>query len=179
MNIKSISEIIHEMENWTAHYEENVNRFGLEQLQQVHTEGGWSLGQMYVHLIGSALYMQLRSAQRCLEGEEELSREAFKTEVGEAVFKLGGFPPIRVQVPPSPQYTPQQPTSREQLLDGFKEVLEQMKALEPKLENYDEQYKAPHPRLGALSAMEWFALTEMHYRHHLLQEERLLQALES
>jgi hypothetical protein len=33
-----------------------------------------------------------------------------------------------------------------------------------------------HPRLGGLNAWEWFWLIEMHYRHHLHQQQRLEEA---
>lgn len=177
MVTKDVAEIIHDLQRTAAHYLENVDRFSLEQLQEVPAEGGWSLGQMYMHLIGSALYMQIASANRCLAGNGDHLGDGAKTEAGTAVFDLGSFPPIRVHVPPSPQYTPQQPDSKEQITGGLSNVLEQMELLGSSLADYDESHTALHPRLGALNAMEWFALTEMHYRHHLAQENRLIQEL--
>ncbi|USB33048.1 DinB family protein [Paenibacillus sp. YPG26] len=177
MNIKKTSVIVQDLKQLTSHYLENVERLSLQQLQQVPSEGGWSLGQMYMHLIGTALHMQLKNAERCLSGNGDPFEEPAKTEAGTKIFELGGFPPVRVQVPPSPQYTPAQPESKEQLVAGLHQAAAKMEELEARVNESAEEHRAVHPRLGALTALEWFALTEMHYRHHLLQEERLLQAL--
>ncbi|RUT33491.1 DinB family protein [Paenibacillus zeisoli] len=177
MNIKNTSAIVQDLKQLTNHYLENVERFSLQQLQQVPAEGEWSLGQMYMHLIGSALHMQLRNAERCLSGDGDEVEGPAKTEAGAKIFELGGFPPVRIQVPPSPQYTPAQPESKEQLTAGLHQAAAKMEELEARVKDSAEDHRALHPRLGALTATEWFALAEMHYRHHLLQEERLIQAL--
>ncbi|MGG4500440.1 hypothetical protein [Paenibacillus polymyxa] len=44
--------------------------------------------------------------------------------------ELGSFPPIRIWVPDSPQYTPQQPKSKEQFIEGLRGVVERMKRTE-------------------------------------------------
>jgi hypothetical protein len=80
---------------------------------------------------------------------------------------------VRIQVPPSPQYTPQQPESKEQLVQGLNAVMSRMKEIEPMIEKAPLENTFPHPRLGALNAKEWFMLVEMHYRHHLHQKDRL------
>jgi hypothetical protein len=142
---------------------------------------------MYMHLIRSAQLMQLRNAALCLEpGSPEVSR-AGKTKPGEDLFKTGSFPPDRIQVPPSPQYTPPQPDSKEQLADGLRDTVRRMVEIEPMIASaFDPVTEARsesgkeivrntvlHPRLGGLNALEWFRLIEMHYRHHLLQKRRL------
>lgn len=48
-----------------------------------------------------------------------------------------------------------------------------MKEIEPALEKMSKQNTVSHPRFGGLCAEEWFLLVEMHYRHHLLQLDRL------
>ncbi|MNS42478.1 hypothetical protein D3C72_748580 [compost metagenome] len=47
MNIKNTQVIVQDLKKLTGHYLENVERFSLQQLQWVPSEGGWSLGQMY------------------------------------------------------------------------------------------------------------------------------------
>ncbi|MBE1442082.1 DinB family protein [Paenibacillus sp. OAS669] len=169
----SANEIVNSMETLTGHYLEELERYPLEQLKQQPGEEEWSLGQMYVHLINSALYMQLRNADTCLTSKEPVHTVEGKTDAGKAVFDLGGFPPIQIKAPASPQYTPSQPESKEQIVDGMRAVIRRMKELEPLLADANLSHTAQHPRLGALNAREWFALVEMHYRHHLLQKDRL------
>lgn len=52
-----------------------------------------------------------------------------------------------------------------------------MRGIEPTLEKASKQSVVSHPRFGGLCAEEWFLLVEMHYRHHLLQLDRLKQGL--
>ncbi|MCU6792011.1 DinB family protein [Paenibacillus sp. WQ 127069] len=164
----------------TEHYIQELNEFTMEQLRRQPSESEWSLGQMYVHLINSALYMQLRNADDCMTRSEDaiISTEG-KTETGEAIFNQGSLPPIRIQVPASPQYTPGQPDSKEQLVQGLQAVLRRMKEIGPMLEQESMQHTVAHPRFGMLNAKEWFMLVEMHYRHHLRQKDRLKNELAS
>ncbi|MNY73733.1 hypothetical protein D3C86_2125930 [compost metagenome] len=57
-------------------------------------------------------------------------------------------------------------------------MIDRMKEVLPQLEKGTMQNTVPHPRFGPLNAQEWFLLIEMHYRHHLLQMDRLTQFLE-
>lgn len=175
-----INEALKRFEESTNHYLQELNGFSMEQLKLQPNENEWSLGQMVLHLINSALFMQLRNAELCLAqaADSTVSTEE-KTEAGRTVFDQGSFPPVRIQVPPSPQYTPQQPESKEQLIQGLNAILQRMKEIGPMLDQATLQNTVSHPRFGALNAREWFLLVEMHYRHHLLQKDRLKQALES
>ncbi|WP_373293972.1 DinB family protein [Paenibacillus albidus] len=169
---------LQQFEETTAHYIHELDQFTLEQLKQKPSDNEWSIGQMVQHLINSALYMQLRNLDQCLvPSEEPQVTPAGKTEAGAAVFAQGSFPPIRIQVPPSPQYTPEQPESKEQLIQGLHTVIQRMKEIEPGLIQASKQNTVPHPSLGGLCAEEWFLLVEMHYRHHLLQLDRLKEGL--
>ncbi|MBD2846963.1 DinB family protein [Paenibacillus sp. IB182496] len=85
----------------------------------------------------------------------------------------GSYPPIRIRVPASPQYTPKQPASKAKLKEGLLELVERMKRTEATLSKESESRKMVHPGFGALHANEWFWLIPMHYSHHLAQLERL------
>ncbi|OWA36297.1 hypothetical protein B9G55_09010 [Saccharibacillus sp. O16] len=171
----------------TQHYLEQMERLSLEQLRRQPAEEEWSLGQMLLHLSQAALRMQFENARRCLSEPAALSDRPSasiaedsalpKTQAGEAMFRVGSFPPQRVKIPASPQYTPPQPDSKEQIRAALDQVLEALEELEPLAASTLSQQTVAHPRLGGLTAKEWLQLTEMHYRHHLLQEERLLMEL--
>jgi hypothetical protein len=173
------TETLQRFEEVMNHYLEELNGFSMEQLKRQPSENEWSIGQMYLHLINATLYMHLRNVDQCMtQNEDSIVSQGEKTEAGQAVFDQGGFPPVRIQVPPSPQYTPGQPESKDQLVQGLKTVMQQMKEIEPKLETAPLHNTVSHPRLGALNAKEWYMLIEMHYRHHLLQKDRLKKELE-
>jgi hypothetical protein len=168
--------VLGKLEETAAHYEAELDKYDMEQLTRSPGEEEWSLGQVYKHLIGTALYMHLAKAAACADECGDASGEAAsagKTEAGKALFALGSFPPIAVRVPPSPQYTPPQPQSKEELLQGLQQVKARMREVEPMLASIPPERTRAHPRLGALTALEWFAMVEMHFRHHLLQKAKL------
>lgn len=170
-------EIIQRLEEITNHYIQELEQFSMEQLTRKPSENEWSLGQMYVHLINTALNMQLRNIELCRQQSANEAAEAGgKTEAGEAIFKNGGFPPVRIQVQTA---IPDQPLTKQQIIEGLNTVVRQMKEVEPLLEEISPLHTVQHPRLGGLNAKEWFGLVEMHYRHHLHQKERLKAYLET
>lgn len=173
-------EALQRFEETATQYIQELDQFNLEQLKQKPSDNEWSIGQMVQHLINSALYMQLSNIDQCLlQSQDPLVSPADKTREGAAVFAQGSFPPIRIQVPPSAQYTPEQPESKEQLIQGLHTVIRRMQEIEPTLlqESPQNTSTVSHPRFGGLCAEEWFVLVEMHYRHHLLQLDRLKQGI--
>jgi DinB superfamily len=175
MNIDTKQSLM-KFEQAAQQYLDQLDNLTMEQLIHKPNEADWSLGQMYQHLIQSALYMQLRNIEACRVQHKDASNLDMdsKTAQGEAVFAQGSFPPIRITVPASPEYTPKQPVSKGELTEGLQLVINRMKETEPTLQEIPDDNRTAHPGLGALNAVEWFALVEMHYRHHLLQNERLL-----
>ncbi|WP_322907104.1 DinB family protein [Paenibacillus sp. SGZ-1009] len=231
----AVHEVLRRLEQTVNDYVETLERVSLAQLLWKPAVDEWSLGQMLMHLIQSAQGMQLAHVRHCLAvagmyvteadyakiAAEHATRIANvpKTLQGEALFQYGSFPAERIQVPPSPQYTPLQPDNKQQLINGLQETVRQMvevapvvtdvraqwlarsavngweidsmdgeaiDTLEQRKSAYVEQHSescaeraelslptATHPRLGGLNAWEWFWLVEMHYRHHLHQQQRL------
>ncbi|MFD0711378.1 DinB family protein [Paenibacillus sp. GCM10027626] len=170
------TEALQQFQETAAYYLHELDGFSMEQLRRQPAEGEWSIGQMYQHLIQSALFMHLRNIEQCLaQSSDSTAVMTGKTDAGAAIFEQGSFPPIRIHVPPSPQYTPEQPETKEQLFQGLAFVIRRMKEIEPTLEKASAESAAPHPRFGMLNATEWFLLIEMHYRHHLRQLQRLKQ----
>lgn len=171
-------EALQRFEETAAHYIQELDQLTLDQLRQKPSNNEWSIGEMLQHLINSALYMQLRNIEKCLIPiQDPLALQTGKTEEGATIFAQGIFPPIRIHVQPSPQYTPEQPDNKDQLIQGLQTVIQRMKQIEPALERASKQNTVTHPGFGGLCAEEWFLLVEMHYRHHLLQLERLKQVL--
>ncbi|MED1664818.1 DinB family protein [Brevibacillus laterosporus] len=167
-------ETLQRFEELTKTYLDELEKMDLQELTQKPADDEWSLGQMYLHLIHSALTMQLQNIKVCHEQQEgAVLVSGEKTEAGIQVFAQGSFPPIKIHVPPTKQYTPPQPTTKEELVLGLKNVLDRMRKWGEVIEEIPSHLKMLHPALGALNAQEWYALVEMHYRHHLLQKERL------
>lgn len=181
-------EALRRLEDTVSVYIQELDRYSLEQLLWKPATDEWSLGQMYMHLIQSAQFMQLRNVSLSLAPIDDPAVPAeAKTKLGEELFATGSFPPDRVKVPASPQYTPSQPESKEQLVEGLRDTVRRMAEIEPAVASAFDQttqvgsdaedcairQRVVHPRLGGLNALEWFCLVEMHYRHHMLQKKRL------
>ncbi|MED4571655.1 DinB family protein [Brevibacillus agri] len=167
-------EIVRNLEKVTAHYLQELEAFSMEQLHKKPSEDEWSLGQMYVHLIQTALHMQIPNIEKCQAGGPEVNMPGAEMgEIGKGIFAQGSLPPIRIKIPASREYTPAQPSSKEELGNGMQTVLERMHELAPTLDEIPAHHKVEHPGFGPLAAKEWFALVEMHYRHHLHQLNRL------
>ncbi|MBT2284103.1 DinB family protein [Paenibacillus polymyxa] len=177
--MRSTMEVLQSFETTVERYVAELNAFDMEQLHQKEDEEEWSIGQMYVHLIQSALSMHLPNIEQCLSSNDStLNLDGEKTEWGRQIFELEQFPPVPIKVPTTPQNTPKLPESMESLIAGLHMVVERMRSTEADLRLSSVSNKTLHPALGALNAQEWFLLIEMHYRHHFLQLDRLKMNLQ-
>ncbi len=165
-----------------AQFQETANKwktalgtYSDTQLRAQPSPDEWSIGQVYIHILRSALFFHGKQVDTCLQTSDNANESAHPQAA--QMFEQGSMPPDRIKVPASPQYTPPQPDSKEQILALFGEVEAMMKRLGDEIDeavNSGQTIgKTSHPRFQFFSAMEWYRLIEMHYRHHLLQKERL------
>ncbi|ASS67992.1 MULTISPECIES: DinB family protein [unclassified Paenibacillus] len=155
-------------------YIQDLDKYTAEQLRFKSSAEVWSLGQMYDHMIAAALdYMD--QVEKCAAGGEK--DKAVKTEAGERLFALGGFPAVKIKLPDGPANTPCRSDGREELARRLEHVLELMQQWERKLEGIDPDSKVRHGGFGWLNAREWFDLSGMHFRHHRAQQRELEQRL--
>lgn len=71
-----------------------------------------------------------------------------------AAFRVGSLPSDRIQVPPSPQYTPRQPESKEEIKAGMQDIIARMRFIAPTLDDIPLENTIEHPGLGYLNAKE-------------------------
>ena len=146
-----------------------LTRYTPEQLADGASDDDWSIGQLYAHLAGSAVYFHLPMALRALASTDA---PGALSERGQYV--LSGQPVSPVKVPASPTYTPRQPVSADFIrtqLDGaeiaFAATAAQVAAAP------DAVGTAGHPSMGHLTAAQWLALVPAHYQGHRRQLARL------
>jgi hypothetical protein len=154
-----------------ASYENALANYTEEEFSRKPSPDDWSIGQMYQHLVGSLQYFHAKQVEMCLDSADNASQG--KTMPGRITYFIGGMLPIRIKVPPSPQYTPPQPENKQKIKDKLPIVLELMEKLHTRLESEQPKGKTKHPAFGYLNAKEWYLLVEMHFRHHLRQKARL------
>lgn len=134
-------------------------------------DDNWSIGQVYYHLTRGTQNFHLRMVRQCIDNLTNAhEKKAFP---GKIVFFTGSFPAIRVKVPPSNMYTPKQPESISEMHQELNTLIEVMRTVAQELSQKRDQGKTQHPRFGYLNGDEWFAMIQMHFRHHLHQKKRL------
>ncbi|MEK4356857.1 DinB family protein [Paenibacillus sp. FSL M7-1455] len=153
-------------------YKSGLQRYSMAELRHQSAPGVWSLGQMLDHLILASLDYFEKVEICAADGEEQTLG---KTEAGERLLELGGFPPVKIKLPDGPENNPSNTESKEALLRGLDQVLQKMKDWEERIDPVHPCRKVKHDGFGWLNAREWFELNEMHLRHHLRQKEELEQ----
>lgn len=155
-----------------AFWEQELEKYSLEELLKKPGDDIWSMGQLYNHLTSSGVNYHLKQLEQCISSDENAKKNKnFKSFITYNV--LGKFPPIKVKVPPSDAYTPKQPKSKEAVSEGLELIKQKMRETLPLLKNPKFNGKTAHPVLGFLNAAQWFKLVEMHFKHHLMQKKTL------
>lgn len=155
-------------------YKNELQNYSLEQLRYKSEEAVWSIGQMYDHLIVVAHeYLDNMEACSIIQNEQPLG----KTEFGELLYKIGGFPPIKIKLPDELNTPPNNSDSKDELISRMDQVILRLSQWESKGDNISPNYKVKHGGFGWLNAREWYDLVGMHFRHHLRQKDELEQRL--
>lgn len=151
-------------------YKSDLQNYSLEQLRSITAEDVWSISQMYDHVILVA-HEYLDNVETCATAKEE--QELGKTEFGEHLFKIGGFPPIKIKLPDELNIPPSNSDSKESLMIRLDQVTQRLRQWESEVDAINQNYKVKHDGFGWLNAREWFDLVSMHFRHHLRQKHEL------
>ncbi|WP_261133994.1 DinB family protein [Bacillus sp. Marseille-Q3570] len=172
--------LLSKIENIIFTYINSLDSYSYEQLIWKPEKGKWSIGQMYNHLISATLNRYFKSIEKCISETESINESMLKkSDAGNEIYELGSYPPVKIKGrPDSIVQAPQNPKTKQSLYDGLQTILIQASHLAPRINDSDFNKKVVHPRLGALNAIEWFQLTEMHFRHHLRQKKELEQLLD-
>ncbi len=153
-------------------WEKALERYSDQQLAAVAPSQTWSMGQVYMHLFEGTQQFQLKKMEEALDPEAPVAGK--KKLVGSIMFFFDSFPPMRIKVPASSEYTPRAPGNKEEIfrtIERLKQLVYQSAEKLHQIESFTG--KAFHPAFGWLTALEWFALIPMHIRHHLRQKRRI------
>lgn len=157
------------IDKWIAY----LNQYSLEQLQQRPPDGGWSLGQVYLHLTMSANKYFLQNVEKCLN-KQDLTAKGNINLGGQLIFLFGRTPNIRVKMPDKVAVNPDQPQSKEQILGELQTLKVRMQDLAVALRKaYNPKDKRRHAIFGPMNAWQWYRLPAIHFMHHERQRKRL------
>jgi len=170
--MKALQKTFTQFEQIAHQWIKDIELYTDEQFLRKPADDEWSIGQVYVHLIQSAVNFHLAQIQLCSENRGAVIRGGKKLP-GIISYTIGMLPPVRIKVPPSPAYTPQQPKNKQEVVGKLKKLIQTVKDAIPQVKNSSATQKTEHPGLGYLNAREWYQLIPMHYHHHRRQQARL------
>lgn len=147
----------------------NLENYDFNQLCTKPSITGWSLGQVYMHLIDDTNFY-LEQIKLCLSSNKNNTEEASRA--AKTMFLNNGFPDKIIEGAPSNLYTPQ-PGSKEQLRSCLMTLKDDFNKLAILVSKSLFEGKTRHPGLGYFNANEWLQFCEMHFRHHLRQKKRI------
>lgn len=155
-------------------YKSFLHSYSQEQLGFIPEQGSWSISQMYDHVIVVA-HEYLDSVEACALAVEEQTEG--KTEFGEYLFNIGGFPPIKIKLPAEMDSPPDNTKLKEDIMLELDLLMKRMNELNMKVIHINPNYKEEHGGFGWLNAQEWFDLVGMHFRHHLRQKYEIDESM--
>jgi hypothetical protein len=143
--------------------------YDLQQLRAKPSATGWSIGQMYKHLIDDTSFY-IEQIKASLSTNENHDEEA--SPFAKIILANNDFPDEVIQGAPGNAFIPQ-PETKEELVNALVRIRKQMNELAAIMETAPSNGKSKHPGFNYLSATEWIQLAEMHLRHHLRQKKRI------
>jgi hypothetical protein len=152
-----------------------LESYSMAALQYKPVPDQWSVGQLYLHLIGDTNFY-LDQAEACISEGEHANEHC--TAFAQKILADNAFPDARIEGHPNNTFIPQ-PVSKEELAAGLKAIDQRVRELAKKYADAPTKGKSPHPGFGYLSLPQWLQLAAMHFNHHLRQKRRLDALLEN
>ncbi|HEY8402848.1 MAG TPA: DinB family protein [Cytophagaceae bacterium] len=150
-----------------------LDYYGESQFKKITPASAWSIGQVYDHLINGTYSFHFKEIRNCLERKNGQPTGDKKLK-GKLLFLWKSFPRVKIIGVNDTDYQPGQPDSPIKMKDELYRFIKQMHKLSQELDQTkDLDYKTMHPSLGMLTALEWYKLIEMHFRHHIRQKKRI------
>ena len=168
MSVKTLTAIEKQIHSWLSELENLTD----QELSAKRDDKTWSLSQLHSHLFRGTQNFHLMHVRKCLDSQSDVKRN--KTFKGRISFLLGQFPPIRIKVPPTKEYTPIE-LSKSELIEQAHHLLSAIDDLKPLFSQSVISGKTAHPAFGYLNAAEWLGIIAMHFQHHVRQRNELLQ----
>ena len=149
---------------------DELGQYSDEQLLKQSGGSGWSMGQVYVHLMLASNHFFMENATKCIQKEGEVMKGG-KNRYGKLLFLIRRFPPMKFRMPKS-GVEPRQPESVEYVRVKLEKTMQKIQEVSGTLSGYNPKLKVKHPAFGYLNAMEWYRMNEMHFTHHKRQKKQ-------
>lgn len=167
-----ISTLLQSFNQTTDQWLQSLDRYSMGELLRQPIPGGWSMGQLYVHIVTETEYYVSQMIEAL---HISANLDGVKTSEGEAMFHNNEFPDVALDSPTNANMP--QPISKEQLYAGLGRNKEQVNRTYANFRPESASGKTQHPGLGYFSSLDWLQFADMHMRHHLRQKARIDSAL--
>jgi hypothetical protein len=151
------------------HWLSELEGYSFNELCSKPSAAGWSLGQLYRHLINDANFY-IEQIEVCVRSNDHTNEEA--SAAGKEMLVNNEFPNEIIEGDPANAFIPQ-PESKEKLLLDLVLLKEHMNKVAVMIRETLFRGKTKHPGLNYFSAVEWLQFADMHFRHHLRQKKRI------
>lgn len=158
-----------DLKNTINYWIEAMDQYTFTQFIIVPKPGGWSIGQIFVHLVSETTHF-LKQAKICLTNNENMNEQS--SPEAKQMFRNNSFPDIIIEGPSSNALV-QQPLSKASIKKELLLIKNEIDALDLLLLQNSFKGKTKHPGLNYFDAREWIQFADMHMRHHLRQKKRI------
>ena len=148
-----------------------LDKYSFGQLCAKPSPDGWSLGQVYMHLISETTYF-LQQVKICSSNNDNAA-EAMSP-VAKIFFDNNELPDAIIEGPPTNAGTPQ-PPGKEALMQSMLSLKAEFNKAAILVAANTCKGKTKHPGLHYFNAEEWLRFADMHLRHHKRQQQRIEQ----
>jgi hypothetical protein len=133
--------------------------------------GGWSYAEVYSHIMKATLGSCI-ALERCSHGNCEPTKKGLNL-MGRYIMLTGSFP-VRLKVPEAlAAKMPAEKMSKEDAKNLLIKCRKRIEDTSPLIKGSSPKFRYKHPRLGMLTAGQWFKFIRIHLYHHLKQLKRI------
>ena len=140
--------------------------------------GGWSYAEVYAHIMKATLSSSI-ALERCSHGNCEPTKKGLNL-IGRLMMFTGSFPPVRVKVPEAAAAKMSgEKLSKEDAKNLLIKCRKRIDDTMPLIKASSSNFRSKHPRLGMLTAGQWFKFIRIHLYHHLKQLKRIEKKIQA
>jgi hypothetical protein len=134
--------------------------------------GGWSYAEVYSHIMKATLGSSI-SLERCTHANCAPTSKGL-TLIGHYMMLTGRFPPVGLTVPGDvAAKISAEKISKEEAKNLLIKCRKRIDDTSPLIKNSSSTSRNKHPRMGMLTAKQWYKFIRIHLYHHLKQLKRI------
>jgi len=174
METSKVKALLIQFNHTTQHWIDQLEHYSIDMLLQRPQADGWSLGQVYVHIIEDTNFY-LEQMKAALASKNRYAERSMRSRA-RIMFQNNDFPDMALENPFNDiNLTP--PQSKDELVQALTSIKAEVNSLFDNIDLSTALGKTEHPGFAFFDAFEWLQFAEMHMRHHLRQKKRIDEKL--